>query len=569
MARIEFLPEHLRDVPDLRFRGDEEMRERWFSWKDALLAYREVIHRNCTDQDFREDILRMCAADPAYALILFGAVHEPRTRGGRGGVHPFVPFGWQVELIRWFEYHMNEELSDGFISKARGLGATWVFCWLSVHGWLFNYPFDPMLVSRNAELVDKTSDKKSMFWRILFFIQNMPTWMLPQGFNLEEHKTRMVLLNPENGNSILGDATTAKASRGGRATFMLYDEAAFIYDFEDVWDTGDGTTDHRFAISTESMDAGGDFHRLWTQSKNTDPKSVLELDWWRNPYFDEEWHTIARGRAEKAGKGHVFEREYGRNMMAGVGGYIYEYARSISPKVVDYIPGGGRQLYCCIDPGVRDESAYWWVQYDPGTGEYDVIECYMRANADIRYHASIMLGIPLSGSFDYDGDAMEVMAWTRTIRDPIIYVGDPYGENRGGDGSTTWYSSLQEKSAEISGGMQGIYVMTSWEKIDRGFRDGGRHDALREILPKANFNDNPRVRRGLSAIQEHRYKDMDDSRETTSVTKTPVHNAGSHLVTALEYLAVHRRVSIASTNMKRQKASRAKVGGAQFSSTRR
>lgn len=567
MARIEALPAHLREVPDTRERGDQASTDRWLQWRDAMLAYRELVHRQmAADTRYVEAIDAACADDPAYAMIIYATIYEPRARKGRGGVHPFIPFGWQVELIRWVQSHLAEEMSDGYVSKARGLGATWVFCWIALHGWLWLTPFDSLLVSRNAEQVDRKGDKKSMFWKIEFFLNNLPGRLKPAGFDPDIHRNVRLLINPENGNTISGDATTIKAGRGDRATWMLYDEAAAIPDFDAVWGTGAGTTDHRFAISTESMDEGGAFHKMWTDAKAEDPHAVLELDWWRNPYFDQEWYEQTKTRFRKDGQLHVFEREYGRDWLSGRGGTIYPYTQTMVPKPLKYSPGQGKMLYCCIDPGIRDESAYHWVQYDPGDESYLVLESYMKGGVDSGYHACVMLGIPVSGLYDFDEDALEVMRWTSQIRDPIIYVGDPYGDNRGGEGKKTYYEGIADKSADLTDGTHRILVRSSWEPEDRGY--AGRIEALRELLPRMTFNDTPRVRRALNALKEYRFKDIDDSREVTSMSNTPILTTGGHYVTALEYLAVHRRGTWRAKALQRQHAVHQRLNGQQIKNRR-
>ena len=566
MAQIPALPPHLRDVPDVLERHDTVMQAKWIAWREACLAYRELVHREMAKSvAYQEAIDSLCADDPAYAMIIYATVYEPRLRKGRGGVTPFIPFGWQVTLIRWIEGKLAEDMADGYVSKARGLGATWIFCWIALHGWLWRHPFDSLLVSRNAEQVDRRGDKKSMFWKVDFLLNNLPKRLVPDGYDPNFHRTVRLMVNPVNGNTISGDATTVKAARGDRATFMLYDEAAFIPDFDAVWGTGSGTTDHRFAISTESMEEGGDFTKMWREAKVHNPGAVLELNWWRNPYFDTDWYEQTRNRYAQDGQLHVFEREYGRDMLAGRGGHIYSYADSITPRPLIYTPGQGRMLYCCIDPGIRDESAYHWVQYDPGTGEYLVLESYMRGGQESAYHATVMLGIPVSGRYDYDQDAIEVMQFTSTLRDPIIYVGDPYGDQRGGAGNQTFYEGLMDKSRELTDNHHQILVRSSWEPEDRGF--DGRIEALRELLPLMLFNDTPRVRRALNACREYRFKDVDDSRENVSLSNKPLHTSGSHYVTAFEYLAVHRRGSWRAKALQRQGAMRQQLNGRQIRPT--
>ena len=550
---IPALPAPLRLVPELTDRYDNAARQRWYAWHAAVTDYRALVLAQMeADEGIHDDVMRLCADDPAYALIILGSIYEPRLRGGRGGINPFIPFGSQVRIIRWFQAIMSEEMGDGYMSKSRSFGATWIFCWIAVWGWLFQPTWDAFLVSRNGDQVDKKNEKKSMFYKIDFLLQNMPLntfEKLVPGFDWEEHRNPRILYNPSNGNSVSGDATTVKASRGGRSTFTLYDEANFIPDFDLVWATGSGTTDHRFAISTESPDEGGLFTRMWQAAKIVSPRRVMEIEWWHNPYMDDAWYTESRERAEADGQLNAWKREYGRDMMAGMGSWIYEYARNVKPTKIDFKPGGGRRLYCAVDPGLLDETALVWVQYDPGIDRHLVLDTYTRSGMESGYYASIMTGVPVSGIYQYDDEALDIMRWTATIRDPIIYVGDPYGENRGGSGGMTFYEGIAQKSKELTG--VAIHVMVSWEPEDRGY--SGRHESVREILPKMEFNDTERVRRLLSALQEYKYKAPREGRDTTAIVKQPLRISGDHMITALEFYAVHRRVGQFADRVKRAK----------------
>jgi hypothetical protein len=96
----------------------------------------------------------------------------------------------------------------------------------------------------------------------------------------------------------------------------------------------------------------------------------------------------------------------------------------------------------------------------------------------------------------------------------------------------------------------------------------GRIEALRDLLPRTTFNDTPRVRRALAAVQEYRYKDIDDSKEVLTVSNKPIHTAGSHYVTALEYLAVHRRGVWRAKSLQRQHAVHQRLNGRQITAKR-
>ena len=122
-AIIPDLPKPLRTVPTDR--------DQWELWAAAVTEYRLIVWDRCErDAAFRADIRKLCAADKAYFLTIFGFIFEPRTRPGiPAGVKPFIPFAYQVEIIRWHSARMQDlEDPDGFLPKPRGLGVSWTIC---------------------------------------------------------------------------------------------------------------------------------------------------------------------------------------------------------------------------------------------------------------------------------------------------------------------------------------------------------------------------------------------------------------------------------------------------------
>jgi len=527
MTTIPSLPESLATVP--------HQRDDWYAWRDDVIAYREqMVGLARDDATARAILVRQASDDCALFLVIFGWVFEPRLKGGRGGDAPFVPYAYQVDVVRWIDWCMTQEdaNADGVISKCRDLGVSWIFAAWCLWKWLFAYPFNALLLSRKEELVDSPSPK-SLFFKIDYLFNRLPSWMKPSGWNVK-FRTRLLLLNPENGNSIAGESTTTKAARGDRVTMLLYDEAAFIPNFLHTWGSGANSTDHRFAVSTESLEEGSDFHDLWASTTGSRRPAVLELDWDVSPVHDEAWYEAMRDRFADDEAG--FQREVLRIHSAGFGDWIYTESQRMTPG--DFPYDAGMPLYVTMDPGRRDQTAILWVARDLERDRFRVVEAYSRNLQTAEYYATILTGMPESGrtGFDYDHDAEDVMAFTATIQQ-ATYNGDPNGAKREITSGLSFYEMVAAKSRDLTG--RAIVVRHSWD--DGTTRYGPRRDALRWLLPRLDFNDTPRVRYALKCVQENRFQTVRAGQEGTSEGEKPVHDWTSHFVSALEYLAVDLR----------------------------
>lgn len=536
-AVIPGLPKPLQVVPDDY--------ARWLLWRAAVLEYRALITRQyLEDADFRAATDAAGAEDNALWLTLFGWIWEPRTRPGQPAGHvPFIPFAWQVRTLRWLDARIADldVAPDGFISKSRGLGLSWIICAWAVHGFLYRTPWDGLLASRDQDYVDKAGNKKALFWKCDYILDHLPPPMLPDGFSTKRGtptRSDMQMTNPVNGNALTGEAATANLGRGDRKTWAFVDEPVAFRDFGEAFDTLDGTTDHRLCGGTEK--GLSEFRRMWTEAKVRNPDSVLELDWHLNPYNDQAWYDRTRKRFEEKGRLDAFRREYLREATAGMGELIYPEADRIQVGVFPYLPRGG-QVMVWIDPGIRDATALHVLQFAAATGRYRLIDTYENAGQTSRFYASLLVNAPISGVEGYaygprEYGFMDLMA---AITDPILYIGDPYGRNRGGDGKKSFYEGLSEDARELSGGAHRINVVTSYQPEDTSY--AGRRDALATMLPMIDFNDTPDVRMTRQALIEHRKKSLTEGRDIVNPTDEPVHGWGSHRVSALEFGAVHQR----------------------------
>jgi len=555
-AIIPALPEPLRRVP--------EDRARWEAWRDAIIEYRALILKQAEhDKQVQADLKALCADDPAYFLTVFGFLWEPRTSPDRpAGKIPFIPFPKQVQVIRHFCDRMNDyENPDAWYPKSRGFGLSWTICGVADHGLLFKSPWDFGMASRTEEYVDKPNFKKALFWKCDFILDNLPAWMLPDGFTTKRGtawRGDMRITNVANGNSITGESATGNLFRGDRLTAVYVDEATTFPDFANAYDTIEGVTDHRAAGSTEKGQS--EFHRMWTLQQQAAPLSVLEINWSDNLYFDDAWYRRTRKRYEEQGRLPAFRQEYERDETAWSGELIYPMAKRLETGAFPYVPRAG-QLYVWIDPGIRDATAIHWVQFYAATGRYRLLDTYENAGKTATFYASILAATPVSGpeGFAYDEHDYAVMDFVRTLTDPIIYVGDPYGRNRSGDGRATFYSTLSDDARDLSGGKTQISVITSYAPDDTSYT--GRRDALATMLPKIDFNDTPQVRITMQALKEHAYKVISAGRQIINPGSEPVHGWGSHRVTAMEFGATQQRGGRSAGSTGRAKPQRVGMNG--------
>lgn len=579
-VRIPALPPDLAEVP-VWSEGCAAWRPAWRAWSRAMAAYRvRVLDAARANPKLWQVEARLCAEDPAYFIAMWLWIEEPRPRKGEDMVKPFTPFGYQILLTREIAAAIAEpEQADVFISKARGLGATWIVTAVVLWGWLYR-TWRLKLVSRKEELVDRPLDVDSMFGRIDFMLEHLPREMLPPGLVLEgtagkRHRNHNMLKHPARGNpsQITGESTTGKTARGARATAIVYDEAAFIKDWNQVFSTGGGTTDHRIAISSESIEEGEDWEETWQAARDeiaNDPDckhKLFELDYHHNPYFDEEWREREEARLKAAGDPHGFAREYLRQPRAGMTTYIYPGVDACpDDKALEYDPG--LVLLASIDPGMADDTAIVFAQLAGGLLDRQLrwLDSYQRNQVPAEFYAHLLTGIPpepgdvcwpLRKHFEGRRER-DLMAWLRDVPPWGMRVFmDPAGDQTDMSGL-----SFLDRLVRTSRGLrQRRYerllaehgpewmernavpapksIKPLFEDLYKKNRHDVRHLALNEFLGFMVFG----PKEGAQQIRYHlrNYKYSDPGGKSTSQPGV-LHNEHSHVATACEYLCVYARM---------------------------
>jgi len=192
------------------------------------LRWRKRLQERVMEDLAYADILRQtCVQDPIFFVNAVCYTYDPRRKPFPKV--PFILYDFQESAFLDILDAINDH--DLLIEKSRDMGASWLcdaaFFWC----WMFR-PMQSFLIgSRVDELVDATGNPKSLFWKLDFLLDNLPTWLKPIGFNKHDHRIKRHLENPENNSVIDGETTTKDFGRGDRRTAILLDEFAMVQYF--------------------------------------------------------------------------------------------------------------------------------------------------------------------------------------------------------------------------------------------------------------------------------------------------------------------------------------------------
>jgi len=139
---------------------------------------------------------------------------------------PFIPYDFQAELI--LSYLEEIKIGIGSLTeKSRETGVTYLILGTYLHEFIFGESFEALLLSMKEDEVDNPTPS-SMFGKLRYMNDRLPFWMRPIEWDPRRHSKYMTLKNPDNGNSIVGQATTMDAGRSGRKTAVFVDEHASV-----------------------------------------------------------------------------------------------------------------------------------------------------------------------------------------------------------------------------------------------------------------------------------------------------------------------------------------------------
>lgn len=251
------------------------------------------------DEGIQKAFKQAAFSDVLFWLNAFCWCFEPRALAGNR-VRPFVSWPHQdpaaIELDNSIDESADAETPmDIVVDKSRGQGATWLYLLILLRRWLRDDMFTAGLVTRTESLVDSARDPDTLMWKIVWMIQRLPFWMLPEGLDLERDRshTKHSLYNPENGATIVGYSATGDVARGGRKSVFAMDELAAFKPGEDYEAINATThvTRCRWLVSTFKGDSGA----YYDAAKEDGNAKVIVLDWKDNPTENRGLYRVEKG----------------------------------------------------------------------------------------------------------------------------------------------------------------------------------------------------------------------------------------------------------------------------------
>jgi hypothetical protein len=144
-----------------------------------------------------------------------------------------------------------------------------------------------------------------------FIHRNLPSWLMPVGWDSGKHRKVKRIVNPENQNAITGEATTEDSGRGGTYTAVLHDEFAACDVGTGILKSTRACTGTRWFNSTPK--GTGNAHYRIVQLSRQNPKQVrpLRFHWSQHPEFGKGLYRINKdGKIARVDKDYPLAADY-------------------------------------------------------------------------------------------------------------------------------------------------------------------------------------------------------------------------------------------------------------------
>lgn len=284
--------------------------------------------RDMTDDEVKA--LKFYYRDNPVAFICdWGMTSDPRNIEIGLPVHiPFVLFPKQVEFVEYV-YRKWREREDGLAEKSRDMGVSWLCVAIAVHMWLFFPNMQIGFGSRKEEYVDEIGNLKALFPKMRLFIDLLPKEFRPLGWDGGKY---MLLINPENGSAILGEAGS-NIGRGARTGIYFKDESAFYERSELIEAALSQTSNCKIDVSTANG-SGNAFYR----KRHSGKIEVFTFHWRDDPRKDEAWYEKQKNDLDGVILAQEVDIDYSASVSnAWMDGALFEAAFKLGPADVQAI----------------------------------------------------------------------------------------------------------------------------------------------------------------------------------------------------------------------------------------
>jgi hypothetical protein len=148
---------------------------------------------------------------------------------------------------------------------------------------LFNTDFNVLVIATKQEVA------KNLVTKVRVMYELLPSWL--KGGALEDNKLSLKL---QNGSQIKAIASSPDAGRSEALSLLIFDEAAFIDDIDEIWKAAQSTLSTGgacIALSTPNG-VGNWFHQTWSDAESSiNPFNTIRLHWTVHPERDQSWRN--------------------------------------------------------------------------------------------------------------------------------------------------------------------------------------------------------------------------------------------------------------------------------------
>jgi hypothetical protein len=255
-----------------------------------LLFRQELMRRVTVDPEFAGAMRAACRADPFFYFSAFVWTVNPARPYPRKKI-PFLTYPFQDKGLDVI-FDSLEQGFDVSVEKSRQMGASWLFSLVIQYCWLFHQGQNFLMLSRSDEYVDRSNEPKSLFWKLDFINNNLPMWLMPVGWERKRHRLVKRMINPANGNTIVGEATTEDSGRGGTFTAVLHDEFGACDVGMGILKSTRAATGTRWFNSTPK--GTGNAHYRIVQLSRQNPQQVrpLRFHWSDHPEYSQGTYKL-------------------------------------------------------------------------------------------------------------------------------------------------------------------------------------------------------------------------------------------------------------------------------------
>jgi len=214
---------------------------------------------------------KKCASDPIHFLKKYCMIQHPV----RGKI-PFHLFPFQEKTLTEFK-----DNRFNIVLKSRQTGISTLCAGFSLWNMLFNTDFNILVIATKQEVA------KNLVTKVRIMHELLPSWL--KGGSLEDNKLSLRL---SNGSQIKAIASSPDAGRSEALSLLIFDEAAFIEEVDEIWVSAQSTLSTGgacIALSTPNG-VGNWFHKTWLSAEDgINPFNTIKLHWTVHPERDQTW----------------------------------------------------------------------------------------------------------------------------------------------------------------------------------------------------------------------------------------------------------------------------------------